>query len=199
IDTCVVPLIENLGFELSSMSIAADVSIVSVVIGGWSLQRIRSHKNISGVPEYGIGWTTSEIRGLATGQVPGIGVDNIRSIEHEVPNRCDDEIVDITDYEDSDQMVKEDIDISVTKEKEEVQVEDVIFDEDYALTFYTTEETLQWSLGKQVKSGLVGYHVDDDDRIICDDGCCSRKQTWSMAWSMLSLHHAEQIQGSFFF
>ncbi|GJY61883.1 hypothetical protein Tco_0462540 [Tanacetum coccineum] len=34
-----------------------------------------------------------------------IGVDNIRSIEHEVPNRCDDETVDITDYEDSDQMV----------------------------------------------------------------------------------------------
>nr|GEX06399.1 hypothetical protein [Tanacetum cinerariifolium] len=31
------------------------------------------------------------------------------------------------------------------------------------------------------KTGLVRYHVDDDDGMICDDGCCSRKQTWSMA------------------
>ncbi|GKB81356.1 hypothetical protein Tco_0948251 [Tanacetum coccineum] len=31
-----------------------------------------------------------------------IGADNIRNIEHESPNSCDDEIVDITDYEDSD-------------------------------------------------------------------------------------------------
>ncbi|GJV61103.1 hypothetical protein Tco_1467203 [Tanacetum coccineum] len=28
---------------------------------------------------------------------------------------------------------------------------------------------------------LVGYHVDDDVGTICDDGCCSRKQIWSMA------------------
>nr|GEZ93700.1 hypothetical protein [Tanacetum cinerariifolium] len=31
------------------------------------------------------------------------------------------------------------------------------------------------------KTGLVGYHVDDDDGMICNDRCCSRKQTWSMA------------------
>ncbi|GKA06612.1 hypothetical protein Tco_0685836 [Tanacetum coccineum] len=31
--------------------------------------------------------------------------------------------------------------------------------------------------GKHFKTGLVGYHIDDDDGIICDDGCCLRKQT----------------------
>ncbi|GKC90281.1 hypothetical protein Tco_1150930, partial [Tanacetum coccineum] len=68
-----------------------------------------------------------------------IGEKNIRNIEHEVPNKCDDETVDITDYEDSDQedgelpdlptfsaanvfasiyeQVKEDIDTSIMKEK----------------------------------------------------------------------------------
>ncbi|GKC41105.1 hypothetical protein Tco_1058827 [Tanacetum coccineum] len=78
--------------------------------------------------------------------------ENIRTMEHEVPNMSDDETVDITDYEDIDQEDgelpdlptfsttnvfasicehdKEDIDISNTKEKEEVQVEDVQIDED---------------------------------------------------------------------
>nr|GEU35750.1 hypothetical protein [Tanacetum cinerariifolium]GEU89195.1 hypothetical protein [Tanacetum cinerariifolium] len=86
-------------------------------------------------------------------------------MEYEVPNRCDDEIVDITDYEDSDQedgklpdlptfsttnvfasifgQVKYDIDISITKEKEEVQVEDVQMDEDYNIDHPNTKEMLQ--------------------------------------------------------
>ncbi|GJR52368.1 hypothetical protein Tco_1402889 [Tanacetum coccineum] len=91
-------------------------------------------------------------------------------MEHEVPNKCDDEIVDITDYEDSDQedgelpdlptfpttnvfasiceQVKEDIYISITKEKEEVQVEDVQMDQDYNIDHSNIKETLQWSLAK---------------------------------------------------
>ncbi|GKA63366.1 hypothetical protein Tco_0762972 [Tanacetum coccineum] len=77
-----------------------------------------------------------------------IGVENIRKMEHEVPNRCDD----INDYEDSDQeddelpdlpsfsitnvfasiceQVNENIDVSIVKEKEEVLVEDIEMDED---------------------------------------------------------------------
>ncbi|GJW44908.1 hypothetical protein Tco_0073707 [Tanacetum coccineum] len=96
-----------------------------------------------------------------------IGAENMRKIEYEVPNKCDDEIVDIIDYEDSDQedgelpdlptfsatnvfasiceQVKYDIDISITKEKEEVQVEDVQMDEDYDINHSNTEEMLQWS------------------------------------------------------
>nr|GEW70626.1 hypothetical protein [Tanacetum cinerariifolium] len=75
-----------------------------------------------------------------------IGAKNIRRTKHEVQNRCDDKTVDITDYEDSDQeddelpdlptfsvtnvfasfceQIDENIDISVAKEIEEVQVED---------------------------------------------------------------------------
>ncbi|GJS99139.1 hypothetical protein Tco_0820309 [Tanacetum coccineum] len=91
--------------------------------------------------------------------------ENIRNMEHEVPNRCDDETVDIIDYEDSDQEdgelpdlptfsativfasicehVKEDIDISITKEKEEVHMEDIQMDEDYNIDHSNTKETLQ--------------------------------------------------------
>ncbi|GJU55596.1 hypothetical protein Tco_1229310 [Tanacetum coccineum] len=36
----------------------------------------------------------------------------------------------------------------------------------------------------------------DDEEVACDDGCCSKKKTWSIALSMMSLHIAEQIQGS---
>ncbi|GJR27905.1 hypothetical protein Tco_1104137 [Tanacetum coccineum] len=206
-----------------------------------------------------------------------IGAENMRKMEYEVPNRCDDEIVDIIDYEDSDQedgelpdlptfsatnvfasiceQVKDDIDISIMKEKEDVQM-----DEDYDIDHSNTEEMLQWSFtndpflvcmelndqanfmqqstltsisnnekrefkiphryslqgdgiqglhdsfyviyafgisflaviqvevcrvmlgrslatGKHFKTVLVGYHVDYDDETICDNGCCSRKQT----------------------
>nr|GFA37124.1 hypothetical protein [Tanacetum cinerariifolium] len=34
--------------------------------------------------------------------------------------------------------------------------------------------------GKHFKSGLVGYHAEDD-RMFVNYGCCSRKQTRSMA------------------
>nr|GEV71503.1 hypothetical protein [Tanacetum cinerariifolium] len=89
-------------------------------------------------------------------------------MEYKVPNRCDDEIVNIIDYEDSDQkdgklpdlptfsttnvfasicgQVKDNIDISITKEKEEVRVEDVQMDEDYNIDHSNTKEMLQWSL-----------------------------------------------------
>ncbi|GJR39772.1 hypothetical protein Tco_1215456 [Tanacetum coccineum] len=93
-----------------------------------------------------------------------IGAKNIRKMEYEVSNRCDDETVDITDYEDSDQddgeipnypafsvtnvfasvceQVDENIDISKPKEKKEVQVEDVVMDEYYDIDHLNTEETL---------------------------------------------------------
>nr|GEV97794.1 hypothetical protein [Tanacetum cinerariifolium] len=99
-----------------------------------------------------------------------IGADNITNMEHKVPNRCDDETMDIIDYEDSNQVdgelpdpptfsttnvfasiceqVKDDIDISVTKEKEKEQVEDVQMDEHYDIDHSNTEETLQWGLAK---------------------------------------------------
>ncbi|GJX54820.1 hypothetical protein Tco_0283189 [Tanacetum coccineum] len=34
---------------------------------------------------------------------------------------------------------------------------------------------------KHFKTRSVRYHVDGDVGMICDDGCCSRKQSWSMA------------------
>ncbi|GJX40183.1 hypothetical protein Tco_0255173 [Tanacetum coccineum] len=36
----------------------------------------------------------------------------------------------------------------------------------------------------------------DDEEVACDDGCCSKKKTWSIALSMMSLHIAEPIQGN---
>nr|GFA16910.1 hypothetical protein [Tanacetum cinerariifolium] len=93
-----------------------------------------------------------------------IGAENIRKMKYEVPNRCDDETVDITDYEDSDQedgeipnsyafsitnvfasvyeQVDENIDISIAKEKEEVQVENVEMDDDYDIDHSNNKETL---------------------------------------------------------
>ncbi|GKA68188.1 hypothetical protein Tco_0768105 [Tanacetum coccineum] len=79
-----------------------------------------------------------------------IGADNIRNMEHEFPNRCDDETVDITDYEDSDHEDSElpdlptffatdkfasvykqvEENISIAEEKEEAPMEDVEMDED---------------------------------------------------------------------
>nr|GEW19344.1 hypothetical protein [Tanacetum cinerariifolium] len=50
-----------------------------------------------------------------------IGAENPRKIEHEVPHRCDDKIVDITDYEDSDHK---------DEENEEVLIEDDEMDDD---------------------------------------------------------------------
>ncbi|GJU86766.1 hypothetical protein Tco_1294312 [Tanacetum coccineum] len=84
-----------------------------------------------------------------------IGAENIRKMEHEVLNRCDD----ITDYEDSDQedgelpnlptfsatnefssvceQVKENIDVNTARELEEVEM-----DEDHDIYHSNTEETL---------------------------------------------------------
>ncbi|GJW95691.1 hypothetical protein Tco_0175363 [Tanacetum coccineum] len=93
-----------------------------------------------------------------------IGAENIRKMEHEVPNRCDD----INDYKDCDQengelldlstfsaaneiasdseQVEENIDIA--EEKEEVPMKDVDMDENHDINHSGTEEALQWSLAK---------------------------------------------------
>ncbi|GJU71112.1 hypothetical protein Tco_1262517 [Tanacetum coccineum] len=111
-----------------------------------------------------------------------IGVENIRKMEHEVPNRCDD----ITDYEDSDQEDGELLDLPTYSATNEFLVEDVEIDEDYDIDHSNTKEALQWSpakdpflliqvdthgvvlglylaTGKHFKFVLVGYHSDDDD------------------------------------
>nr|GEY27902.1 putative reverse transcriptase domain-containing protein [Tanacetum cinerariifolium] len=56
--------------------------------------------------------------------------ENIRKMEHEVPNRCDN----ITDYEDSDQELKE------------VRVEEVEMDKDFDIDHSNTKEAIQRSL-----------------------------------------------------
>ncbi|GKB56643.1 hypothetical protein Tco_0912829 [Tanacetum coccineum] len=88
-----------------------------------------------------------------------IGAENIRKMEHEVPNRCDD----INDYEDCDQengelldlptfsatneiasdseQVEENIDIA--EEKEEVPMKDVEMDDNHDIDHSGTEEALQ--------------------------------------------------------
>nr|GEW89878.1 hypothetical protein [Tanacetum cinerariifolium] len=107
-----------------------------------------------------------------------IGAKNIRKMEHELPNRCDD----ITDYEDK----------SISLQGNGIQG---LHDSFYvAIQVGVCRVMLGRSLttGKHFKSGLVGYHAEDADRGICDYGCCSRKHTWSMA-CMRSLHHTEQI------
>ncbi|GJU45761.1 hypothetical protein Tco_1203027 [Tanacetum coccineum] len=95
-----------------------------------------------------------------------IGAENIRKLEHEVPNRRDD----ITDYEDNNEedgelpdlptfsatnefasaceQVKENIDVNTAWELEEVQVENFEMDDDYDIDHSNTEKTLQWSLAK---------------------------------------------------
>nr|GEW78227.1 hypothetical protein [Tanacetum cinerariifolium] len=115
-----------------------------------------------------------------------IGTKNLRKAEHEVPYRYDDKTVDITDYEDSDQedgelpdlptfsatnlfasickQVKEDIGISIMKEKEEVHVEDVQMDEDYDSDHSNTEEMLQWILAKD--PFLVCMEVNDQENFM---------------------------------
>ncbi|GJT73650.1 hypothetical protein Tco_1032936, partial [Tanacetum coccineum] len=93
-----------------------------------------------------------------------IGAKNIRKMELEVPNRCDD----INDYEDCDQENGELLDlptfsatneiasdseqvednIDIAEEKEEVPMKDVKMDENHDLDHLGTEEALQWSLAK---------------------------------------------------
>ncbi|GKB94815.1 hypothetical protein Tco_0980952, partial [Tanacetum coccineum] len=96
-------------------------------------------------------------------QVPTEGAENIRQMEHEVPNRCDN----ITDYEDSDQedgglpdlpnfsatnefasvyeQGKDNIDVNTTQELEEVQVDDIEMNKDYDIDHSNTKEAIQWS------------------------------------------------------
>nr|GEX03185.1 hypothetical protein [Tanacetum cinerariifolium] len=79
-----------------------------------------------------------------------IGVENLKKTKHEVPHRCDDKTVDVTDYEVSDhddgefpdlpiffatnefatvcEKVVENVDISIVEEKEEVPMKDVEMD-----------------------------------------------------------------------
>ncbi|GJW74256.1 hypothetical protein Tco_0133626 [Tanacetum coccineum] len=66
-----------------------------------------------------------------------IGAENLRKTKHEVPHRCDDKTVDITDYKDSDHK---------DEEKEEVPMEDDEIDDE--VDHSNTNEALQWSLAK---------------------------------------------------
>ncbi|GJS25330.1 hypothetical protein Tco_0453962 [Tanacetum coccineum] len=88
-----------------------------------------------------------------------IGEENIRKIEHEVPNRCDD----ITDYEDSDQEDGE-LHVNTAQELEEVHVEDVEMDEDYDIDHSNTKEALQWSPAKD--PFLVVMELDDQSSFL---------------------------------
>ncbi|GJU97938.1 hypothetical protein Tco_1327209 [Tanacetum coccineum] len=130
-----------------------------------------------------------------------------KKMEHEVPNRRDD-VNDFKDYDQEDgeppdlptfsatdefasnsKQVEENIEI--TKEKEEVPMKDVEMDENHdidhsgshykGMEFKVSMTRFMWLSGNHFKTGLVGYHVDDDVGTICDDGCCSRKQTWNIA------------------
>ncbi|GJZ71075.1 hypothetical protein Tco_0634926 [Tanacetum coccineum] len=91
-------------------------------------------------------------------------------MEHEVPNRCDDKIVENTDHEYGGQKdgelpdlptffvtnvfssvcehVDENIKISIAREKEEVPIKDVEMDEDHDVDHSRTKEALQLSLAK---------------------------------------------------
>ncbi|GJZ05697.1 hypothetical protein Tco_0539490 [Tanacetum coccineum] len=90
-----------------------------------------------------------------------IGAENIRKMEHEVPNRCDN----ITIYKDIDQedgrlpdlpnfsatnefasvceQGKDNIDVNTAQELEEFQVEDVEMDKDYDIDHSNTKEAIQ--------------------------------------------------------
>ncbi|GKD01606.1 hypothetical protein Tco_1171880 [Tanacetum coccineum] len=94
-----------------------------------------------------------------------IRAENLRKIKHKVPHRCDDKIVDITNYEDSDhkdgklhvlpifsatnefasvcEQVEENIDVNTAQELEEDQVEDIEIDKDDDIDHSNTEEILK--------------------------------------------------------
>nr|GEU89071.1 hypothetical protein [Tanacetum cinerariifolium] len=100
------------------------------------------------------------LEGYARYELAMSRAENIRKMEHEISNRCDD----ITDYEDSNQedgelpdlptfstnneftsiceQVEENIDVNIARELEEVQVEDVEMD-DYDIDHLNIKETLQ--------------------------------------------------------
>ncbi|GJQ99711.1 hypothetical protein Tco_0522696 [Tanacetum coccineum] len=139
-----------------------------------------------------------------------IRAENLRKMEHEIPNRCDD----ITDYVDSDQEDGELPDLPTFPATNEFasDSEQVLSTREWNSRFHSSTWATKWfkrlvayakcnrdsyktiqvevcgvmlgsnlAAGNHFKTGLVGYHVDDDVGTICDDGCCSRKQTWSMA------------------
>ncbi|GJY55292.1 hypothetical protein Tco_0454407 [Tanacetum coccineum] len=110
-----------------------------------------------------------------------IGADNIRNMEHEFPNRCDDEMVDIIDYEDSDHKDSElpdlptffatdkfasvykqvEENISIAKEKEEAPMEYVEIDEDQDINHSHSgaKDPSQWSLAKRpFLASWIHYH-----------------------------------------
>ncbi|GKA08457.1 hypothetical protein Tco_0687788 [Tanacetum coccineum] len=136
-----------------------------------------------------------------------IGAENIRKMEYEVPNRCDD----INDYEDCDQEIGELLDlpnfyatneiasdseqveenIDIVEEKEEVPMKDVEMDETTTLiiqvrglldSFYVVKWLLKYSKlqRRHFKSGLVRYHAEDDDGIfvVMDVARRSRLGAW---------------------
>ncbi|GKE33864.1 hypothetical protein Tco_1453186, partial [Tanacetum coccineum] len=112
-------------------------------------------------------------------QVPTQGAENIRNMEHEVPNRCDD----INGYEDCDhengelldlptffaneiasdrEQVEENIDIA--EEKEEVPMKDVELDENHDIDHSNTKEALQWSFAED--PFLVVMELNDQSRFL---------------------------------
>nr|GEY79811.1 hypothetical protein [Tanacetum cinerariifolium] len=129
----------------------------------------------------------SELDNPALGFTSQVGAKNMRKIEYEVLNRCDDEIVDITDYVDSDQEDGELPNLPT------FSAANVLTSRGW--NSRSPRLVLCGKVGAEIQqvTALVGYHVDDDDGTICDNGCYSMKQTWSMAQSMLSLHHTKQI------
>nr|GEX09350.1 hypothetical protein [Tanacetum cinerariifolium] len=120
-----------------------------------------------------------------------IGAKNIRKMEYEVPNWCDDETMDITDYEDSDQEdgeIPNFLALSVTNVFAGVYEQKpsrdftrplgkpsglkgllhtlnaaVIPTNPLQVDAHRVVLGLYLATRKYFKSGLVGYHVDDDD------------------------------------
>ncbi|GJX69071.1 hypothetical protein Tco_0304798 [Tanacetum coccineum] len=94
-----------------------------------------------------------------------IGAENLRRREQEVSNVCDDKKSGDTDQEDGDlldfpifivtnvfasvcEQVKENINVSIENEKEEVHMKDVEMDENHDVDHLKTNEELQWYLTK---------------------------------------------------
>ncbi|GJR82783.1 hypothetical protein Tco_0153568 [Tanacetum coccineum] len=89
-------------------------------------------------------------------KVPTQGAENIRKMEHEVPNRCDD----ITDYEDSDQEDGELPDLPTFSPTNEFAS---VCEQLVQVDAHRVVLGLYLATGKHFKSGLVGYHADNDD------------------------------------
>ncbi|GKB79159.1 hypothetical protein Tco_0946054 [Tanacetum coccineum] len=66
-------------------------------------------------------------------------------------------------------QVEENIDVNTARELEDVQLVQV--------DAHGVVPGLYLATGKHFKSGLVGYHADDNDGLFLSCGCCSRKRT----------------------